>query len=835
MPSNSIPVARARLDSSGSDCTMNDITKFGARSTNQNLQPQIPGITVKIDAGSTAARLSDSSTFQNGDGVTSFGAGKLHAMPTPGAPMVIPSVAAANTGTGIVVPGPVGIIPYPYQIIARSKHGGLTAASSVGSTAAGSALGSQNVAIKSLARVGVFVTVETVAPHGLASGAMATIAGTDDPTYFDGWYRVTVIDPTHFSYEAGYDIDSGASPSASGGTATWFNCNHLTWDAVPGAFVYYIYGLRAAGMALLGVSLPTKLWWDDFGSPMMDHFLGPYYVPLTPPTVATSEHLTTTIVSGAGTVNLVLADPASTSVTAGTILYDDVPAILAAIHESRYATGKMAEVPHEGWLINSYCFIDGPQGLSQPSSLYLNDTLDLGNEVRWSGLLKLGNWSTSSMAFEGLSTVWVNRANPGVWSESGTGPVRGLEFASLAMNNARLVVYGGMNQETFEDIAWNSDYNGTGNDYMGVGLTVLGNSDVMFNSFKRTALIGGPRNEGFNGKACAPAIMFLDHVGNMTFDGISMCARGLFLHLNGNGPHIIFKFGRIQGGLEPMLTLWNDQAKDGCVGGSIDIQEIESDTTGMPIIANLGECLQYMKVTFRGMNAPSNGLGLITGPAMKMYIEFADGPYGQNIKVAAPADGYFSDNSLQVDGVLGSVGHRMAAPGLLESAVVSAGGAVWVGKVGYAVSAVDAFGYSTFLSRPIYVDTTLGNQTVTLTPPKKIPPGTVGLYYWRNINGSPFGITGSSSGVIGPFPPDKPFVDVLGFQAYDSPSNLGRALSSGFSAKGIETHTLVLAPTKVADLPLAAPSNNGWIRLVTNFSGMETALVRSDGNSWKRI
>lgn len=54
----------------------------------------------------------------------------------------------------------------------------------------------------------------------------------------------------------------------------------------------------------------------------MDNFTAPYYVPNTPPRVAASNHLVTTISSGAGTTMLTLANPASTTVSGATILLD---------------------------------------------------------------------------------------------------------------------------------------------------------------------------------------------------------------------------------------------------------------------------------------------------------------------------------------------------------------------------------------------------------------------------------------------------------------------------------------------------------------------------------
>src|SRR6266850_1389458 len=130
-----------------------DIRRYNSRSVNTAAVPQIPGITANCTNGLAVITLSSASTFQNGDGVVAFLCGAPHAMITPAGVTVTTSVAKAMTGTGIVATGPTAATTYNYQVIARNTAGGLTAASSIASTAVGQAsLGSQTVAITSIAK-----------------------------------------------------------------------------------------------------------------------------------------------------------------------------------------------------------------------------------------------------------------------------------------------------------------------------------------------------------------------------------------------------------------------------------------------------------------------------------------------------------------------------------------------------------------------------------------------------------------------------------------------------------------------------------------------------------
>ena len=258
-----------------------DARAYGVRAVSANVAPAIPGITATISSASNIAVISSASTFQDGDGVVIWGAGATNTMSTPAAPRVTPAVSAAGTGSLLDVASPAGSTAYRYQIVARDRNGGLTAASTATDTATGQSLGPQAVAISSITLSNNTVSVVTSAPHTLAVGAMVaiesvTVTGGANP--FNGWFIVAgSADNTHFTYNTMSDSRNGAATTGSSGQAHWWNSNHIKWTSVAGAFQYYIYGRTGGSMALIGVSWPenntqpglssdqTYLAFDDFG------------------------------------------------------------------------------------------------------------------------------------------------------------------------------------------------------------------------------------------------------------------------------------------------------------------------------------------------------------------------------------------------------------------------------------------------------------------------------------------------------------------------------------------------------------------------------------------
>lgn len=766
-----------------------DIRRFGARSPSIGVVPQIPGITASINLGSPTATLSAASTFQNGDGVNIFYAGAANAMATPGAPTVTPSVSSAMTGTGFVVNAPAGgATTYNYCIRAVKKEGAITACSATGTTTIGSAsLGARSVAITSYARSGATVTVTTSAAHGLSVGSMVYQEGSTDTTNFGGWFPVaTTADSTHYTYTAGLDSTAGAATSATSGNAHWFNCNHLTWTTVAGAWKYYIYGRTGAGpWALLGVSQPdngtSALYWDDFGSPMMDNFNGEYYAPTTSAAGATSDNLVTTILSGAGTTTLTLANNAGTTVSAKTILFDNAPAILAA-----EVAGQVYIPAGVAFAVNSHLTLPNNSTINMAGSLYLNDTFEPGTGSRWYGSLSPQGASVPAFSWEGQNTVTVDRANPGVYSVLTTvnsPAMYGLQFATPQTNNVKFVFLEGdfnrlekINFTTGSSVA----------DLMSTALTLRGTStNTAFPNILKDITFLSPQLAA-NGDSATPA--FLCYFCGMTrMDNIHTVGRNIVYTPPPSGGDLQIKFGRDQGGNMPFVTVV--PSTGGGVGGTYSIDGFELDTMPHAIFANLpvSATTNNGTVTLINPYPPSSGVASVTGNAVQALVVIPSGDpilNGQNRNFASPGTGFFSDHIVGVNGPTGGIGYLMTPPAAAGVAL-GAGGGVPVGTWLYQLTALDVLGNETALGfNSASVVVTGGNQTVTITPPTK-PFGSVSYKAYRHNPGGGVGQVNVAATAWG-----VNMVDTFGFTAGAPPAAL--ALSSGFSSVGLQAPQLAI-------------------------------------------
>jgi len=763
-----------------------DVTRYGVRAVDPNVAPVTAGITANCTIASASVTISAASTFQNGDGVVIYGCGAPHSMTTPAAPTITPKLAAAGTGTGIVVDGPAGTTTYNYQIVVRNKAGGLTAASAVGSTTTGAAaLGSQSVGISTLARANAVVTVTTSAPHGLAVGANVLINGTSDSTNFSGWYIVdTVADNTHFTFSSGMDTRNGAAAAATGGTVFWFNGNRLALPAVTGAWEYYVW----RGTTYIGVSRPqgtsvTDLTFDDFGTTMMANMNRPDFVPATPPGAAASNHLVTTIVSGAGTTSLVLAAAAGTTVTAAGIRFDNAPNILTAANAAS-ASGTLffPAVTSGSYVVSSYLTMPFPLAISQAGPLYLNETVEYNQNTEWYGDLTPQPGSAAQFGWLPGATVTVNKANPGVYlNGSNSTGLFGLKFAYAGSNGALLLLLDMGTNVTWDTVSFST---GGSLDYMGVGLLQRaitgGTFSVILN---RVSADGGP--SVVQGASATPLIQFRK-CGVFTANHMALARRGFFFEFAPAGADVTINSGRMQGGLTPALSFYNS---GGSATANIWVQ-YEVDTMAHAIVANLSAADGDIGggLWISGISAPSldgaTSPGKITGrPFQGMWspaINIGAGGLlqGQNVRSAFFAAGTATDGvfatatgaryASQVFNSGVNVGNPYslfingAQPGK-PAGTVAAGGSVPVGNHTYRVVPFwwnNADGVYSVDSDTI--TTTSGNQTVNLT--------------WTAVAGNPKGynIYRDGSLLIGTVPnvTTNSFSDTLGFVSGGSRSTL---------------------------------------------------------------
>jgi hypothetical protein len=615
-----------------------DIRSFGARSVNPLTTPAAVGLTANCTSTQNQVTISAPSTFVNSDGVIVYGCGAPQSMTTPGTPTVTPSLSLAGTGTLINTPGPTGATTFNYKAIARDRNGGTTAASATGSTTTGAAaLGAVTVNITSMSRSGQPVTVTTATAHGFLVGCTVSTCGEVfigggnalSDFSFRGWFSVaSAADTTHFTFIGPPSTALGASTSATGGTATFFSSNLVCVpSAVTGAVDYAFYSDRAVSgtFALIAQSNPNSasgtqdLCIEDFGSPMMDNQLFPAIFPASfagaSPPAATSDSLSTTISSGAGSTTLTLANPAGTTASGQTIRLDAAPAIAAAAASISSLYGTLyiptAATLNTSFVVNSWLQLDGGlYAIGQSGSLYLNDTVEVINSSQrgatWLGVFPQHGNSVSSSAFSSGPTVTINSAHPGLFFSGGQNGLHGGHFSvqgAPVNGTLAFLVEGGFNQ-TFD---WIDCASGSGaNDYMSSCYQFRpnpgqGNSNVTLD------YVGlSPGGVG-DGVSHTPTVFFRNPDGNVAIPHSYSVHRGMLYAGTSSIQLGVGGITYINGGGTPLLTTYSST-------GVVNFGHTQMDTIAMPCVAALTNGAGLVAIQFvYGNCVPSSGVNLVSG------------------------------------------------------------------------------------------------------------------------------------------------------------------------------------------------------------------------------
>lgn len=606
-----------------------DTRAYGVRGVVSNATPAIPGITGTILSGTTSLTLSTSSCpsqtltscFKNGDGIVVYAAGPINTITTPSAPTVTPSTAQALTGSLLDVASPAGSTAYAYSIVARDANGGLTIASSNGTTVTGAAtLGVQTVNIASITMSNNIVTVQTSAAHNLSVGSMFVTQGVTQgsstaPNPFNQWAVVaTVPDNTHFTFTTSSDTRNGAAATGAGsGTVTYWNSNHLTWAPVSGAFQYYIYGRTAGSLTLIGVSWPqntilagdpTYLAFDDFGPVVTTYANPPSYVPSTPPVSATNDMLATTIVSGAGTTTLTLANTATNSVSSSTVLFDDAVTFLAAANA---AGNSSILLPYGGsYVFNSPITIPSSTAILQEGSVVLNETVTLTGESVWRGAADKG--SSISFQYQSNPSIIVAKASPGLYS-TGAPNLFNLSFSTGNYSGGTMVLWdetlGNIPGPIFSNVNWSlsggsTDYNTLGLVFRGThsglgGGAVATFTNTIFTSSQNASLV-----------ATYPAFYANNYAGINFTENLFLSGKGILIRPSQQGGTVTAKAIYTQAAYMPLFSFTNAQG-GGTAGAGLIAQGCIFDTTTVPFAANLG-----------GLNFGLNTLGCAANAALNV-------------------------------------------------------------------------------------------------------------------------------------------------------------------------------------------------------------------------
>jgi hypothetical protein len=625
--------------SSGNDCSRGsipfaDVTCWGARPI--FFSGTAPRTAASCN-GTNKVTLESAAGFQVGDGITIYRCGPTNKMGTPSAVVVTPSEAAGETGTGWVVKSPAGDSIYSYLIVARDKYGAVTAPSPATTIKSGQAkLGLQRASIRSLTRSNDKVTVVTSAENKLVYDAATQIESTLSRG-FNGWFSIAHVDsPTQFELfgtpvdtrAQGWQTKDVASVSA-GGTLSYYLGNHLSWDALPGAWEYYVCAERPGDSSfhLIGVTKPTgpvsgyqDVQFDDWGSPYMDSQTYPPYVEvLTVPNPdvpnshdaictgsATNDPLSTTITNITGNT-ITTASPAAQTVAKTVAIFDDGPTFLNAMNSIAYhhsGSGSDSTLggavyippgkiyPNTTYPINS--FLQVPAGLTiwQSGHLLLNETVAIAGSVNWFG--DWGNIGVPQFGYNSGAPVDVKYASPGIDVFGPGNSFRSLNLSDPDPNGGVLVVGDNLSGSSFDRVNFVTGNGGASTDYLSTAIILRDTSGTIDDvHFDKVLFSSGPDQvsdkswtplfwiaPGQNGKGGAQGIFF-----DITMDNSSWNRRGIALSDQGGGGNFVFSRLYRQGGITPIFSFQLQAFCNGCT--NFIFSDEAQDTEGEPVIAAL--------------------------------------------------------------------------------------------------------------------------------------------------------------------------------------------------------------------------------------------------------
>ncbi len=327
-------------------------------------------------------------------------------------------------------------------------------------------------------------------------------------------YKVAAIDANYGASAASAAIAVTTAPA----TRTPLNYVAVYWQGVAGAVGYLVYSDAGGSYAPLGYSF------DCFGFNAGDvcgiidkgaesySWTNPSYSfwPTTPPVSATNQALITTIVSGAGGLNLILAATASNSVSNSFTFPDNSPFISQAIADaandgSPSVTNKGTVFIPEGlWYTSTIAF---PSSGISGVKIILNGALtifglpiegSLGSAGR-TGLLSItgtggsynqGNWTLSGSNISGypsLGALFVDY-----------GPGSGIDISHLNLSSYQAgIVQDSQGEVSTRDVNFSN--------WVGSGPMLQVDNNAFFSLFDRTNWNDSANNTNNN----IPAVWFL--------------------------------------------------------------------------------------------------------------------------------------------------------------------------------------------------------------------------------------------------------------------------------------------------------------------------------------
>jgi hypothetical protein len=721
-----------------------DVTRYGGFLSATSTPASTTG---SINAASTTLTLASAQDFATGQGIVVWGAGAATALSTPGQATVTP-IGVTGGGTS-----------YSYQLIAEDRLGGLTAASTAGTTVVGqAALGLTTFTLTQGVRSGGTTTYTCSGTCALQAGQSVNISGFNGSTNDMNGVKTVVTAPgsTFTVQDANLPDRTDTSGSPTVGAMA---CNTLSFasGSYSGANTlrYWIYRKVGAGAySLAAVAQGLDPFYIDCGTNVNS---APAYVPAAPPGAAAPQYLVSTILSGGGTTTLTLASAATTTVSGATVLHDNSLAWKACLQAAYTNAGGTCVIPSGGWFVtNATTDLSAisvgsvsARTLFNGSNVYLNQTVIPVTATDFEGTP--ASWSSFTYV---TGATFYGTANPLFY----------IPPAVSAVHFNRLVLRASYQQQS----AVYTDDNSGG----GTCCNTWDNVNFLGNTGTRPAIIKGGFDFIFHGGMCnggstfgtPPCMEFTNSSvavngagqsqvpGRVVVDGMNEAGTAFQIdnfpnltYMSG-GYAYLFKGGLFESGVGPYLRInlqganlpqYSEFAVRDVVGADLAIGYgtpfIDTSNTGLPFMELSHLNVSGTEPLFVAGAGGSQGTMLYTSRAGGGYIA-ADNV--QQVNLGTLPYGYQSGGESTVNNTPfmaqngGRLAYAMTAP-TVPSTGVSAGGSVPVGTHSYTITGIDADGMESNLSAAVTATTTSGNQTVTVTPPT-LPAGAIGWRAYRD-------------------------------------------------------------------------------------------------------
>ncbi|GAC1626563.1 MAG: hypothetical protein NVS9B13_23000 [Candidatus Acidiferrum sp.] len=720
-----------------------DVSRFGGYTGAQTP----PSTTGSITSGTAALALASAQDFANGQGILILGAGPATVLTTP------TGVTAAPYGVN-------GTTTYNYCVVAEDIKGGRTACSAAGNTTTGpAALGIANATISSCNRLSGIVTCTTSAAHNFQNNAQVNIlANSTGDVRFEAATTITSV-PTSTTFTYNQYGFPDASGTVTTGTAQVNGIVRVKWqtDTTFNVLRWYVYRCTAScgavgpNYSLAGVAMGWDGYFQDFGFAVSTGSIGNGDVPATAPTTASATWLSSTIISGGGTTSLVLANSAGSTVAGAKVLHDNSPNVIAACN-SFNTLGGIVYIPNSNVLYNVFP---------------INSTLDLGlcpaqTQIQVAGKL----WMNASMLFGGGDNIkglptGNSGQTPPFYLVRPTALVNGFAYpfflvrpvgSSLSFDDLleqcnqsyqvctyHDATYQGANPTSirYNNVHFQSGSNSSGMvmkggfgfffDYGGwasnatsfaspPGLLITPNCGLGNTGAQTAGIVNSTYTYAFGGillDTCGTSSVPTSHYSFREILGESLYGPLFRAITTPNNYLSSFDFYRMSysdalgGAATPMIDI---------AASSVQEMHIQSALCG-----NGYQPLFTSGTNIFGIEVLDNTCNVLGAPTA-----ITRGGNSQN-------GDFYINTPLIVNGA-GGLLYQMAVPAKVQSAIVSAGGAVPLGAHLYTVTAFDWSGNQTSLSLPVTATATTGNQTVTITLPATFPVGAKGLNLLRDGN-----------------------------------------------------------------------------------------------------